>query len=205
MKKLLASFFTVLFFCQVALAQDDAIRPPAIGVSFFFNDFTTPQRIRTGSLSATLRDHQWAKFRDMSPGAALTYFNGVQKYIDFAGTLAVSFPTIPLPDKPNSTATDAALLEADASFNFKLLPENYWVTPYAIAGVGGSKYKNYYGAFIPLGLGFKVNLFDEAAIFISSQYRVPVTTETNNYHFMTSLGIAGVIGSKKQTELKAVE
>ena len=205
MKKLLASFFTIAFISQITLAQDNAIRPPAIGVSFFFNDFTTPQRIRTGSLSGVLREHQWAKFRDMSPGAALTYFDGVQKYIDFAGTLAVSFPTVPLPNKPNSSTTDAALLEADASFNFKLLPENYWVTPYAIAGVGGSKYKSYYGAFIPLGLGFKVNLFDEAALFISSQYRVPVTTETNNYHFMTSIGIAGIIGSKKQTALKATE
>ncbi|MGN6401717.1 MAG: hypothetical protein ACTHMD_14775 [Flavisolibacter sp.] len=205
MKKLLASVFIIAFFSQIILAQDNAIRPAAVGISFFFDDFTTPQRIRAGSLSAVLRDHQWAKFREMSPGAALTYFNGVQKYIDFAGTLAVSFPTVPLPDKPNSSATDAALLEADASLNFKLLPENYWLTPYAIAGVGGSKYKSYYGAFIPLGLGFKINLFDEAAIFISSQYRVPVTTETNNYHFMTSIGIAGIIGSKKQTELKATE
>jgi OmpA-OmpF porin, OOP family len=205
MKKLLASFFTIAFISQITLAQDNAIRPPAIGVSFFFNDFTTPQRIRTGSLSGVLREHQWAKFRDMSPGAALTYFDGVQKYIDFAGTLAVSFPTVPLPNKPNSSTTDAALLEADASFNFKLLPENYWFTPYAIAGVGGSKYKSYYGAFIPLGLGFKVNLFDEAALFISSQYRVPVTTETSNYHFMTSIGIAGIIGSKKQTALKVTE
>jgi OOP family OmpA-OmpF porin len=205
MKKLLASFFTLALINQITLAQDNAIRPPAIGVSFFFNDFTTPQRIRTGSLSQVLRDHQWAKFRDMSPGAALTYFDGVQKYIDFAGTLAVSFPTVPLPNKPNSSANDAALLEADASFNFKLLPESYWVTPYAIAGVGGSKYKSYYGAFIPLGLGFKANLFDEAALFISSQYRVPVTTETNSYHFMTSIGIAGIIGTKKQPALKATE
>lgn len=205
MKKLFASFVFIFSLSQICLAQNSAVRPPAIGVSFFFNDFVTPQRIRSGTLSQVLRDHQWAKFREMSPGLALTYFDGVQKYIDFAATLAFSFPTISLPDKPNNTPSDAALLEADASFNFKLFPEKYWVTPYAIAGVGGSKYKSYYGAFIPLGLGMKVNFFDEAAFFISSQYRVPVTTETNNYHFMTSLGISGVIGNKKQTELKPTE
>ncbi|MGZ3839511.1 MAG: hypothetical protein ACXVBR_07920 [Flavisolibacter sp.] len=202
MKKLFASVLFSLPFAFFGRAQDNTIRPPAIGVSFFFNDFVTPQRIRSGSLSQVMRDHQWAKFREMSPGLALTYFDGVQKYIDFAGSLAISFPTIPLPEKPNNLPSDAALLEADASFNFKLFPEHYWVTPYAIGGIGGSKYKSYYGAFIPLGLGFKINFFDEAALFISSQYRVPVTTETNNYHFMTSLGISGVIGNKKGPGLK---
>ena len=47
-----------------------------------------------------------------------------------------------------------------------MFDESYWVTPYVSAGVGASKYKGYYGAFIPLGVGFKVNLFDEAAVFI---------------------------------------
>jgi len=182
-------------------AQNNSIRPPAIGVSFFFNDFTTPQRIRTGSLSEVFREKQWAKLKEMSPGIALTYFEGLKKYIDFAGSLSFSFPSMPLPEK-NTSSSDAMLLEADASFNFKMFPEDYWFTPYIIAGVGGSKYKNYYGAFIPLGGGVKVNFFDEAAFFVNMQYRVPVTTETNNYHFMTNIGISGVIGSKKQPELK---
>jgi OmpA-OmpF porin, OOP family len=37
-------------------------------------------------------------------------------------------------------------------------------------------------------------LFDEAHFFINSQYRIPVTTNTANYHFLHSIGIAGVIG-----------
>lgn len=200
MRKMLASLIFILF-AQIIFAQNNSIRPPAIGISFFFNDFVTPQRIRSGSLSQVLRNHSWAKFNEMSPGVAITYFQGVRKYIDFAGTLAASFPTIPLPDKPNSN--DALLLEADASFNFKLFSEDYWVTPYFIAGVGGSKYKSHYGAFIPLGLGIKVNFFDEASLFVASQYRVPVTTETNNYHFFNSIGIAGVIGKKKDAEANA--
>jgi OmpA-OmpF porin, OOP family len=197
MRKTLALLILIVSFTQTIWAQNNSIRPPAIGVSFFFNDFITPQRIRSGTLSQVLREHKWAKFNEMSPGVAITYFQGLKSHIDFAGTVDVSFPTVPLPEK-GSSASDALLLEADASFNFKMFSEDYWFTPYAIAGVGASKYKSYYGAFIPLGLGVKVNFFDEASLFVTSQYRVPVTTETNNYHFVTSIGISGVIGGKKQ-------
>lgn len=195
MKRVFILLVTIASLAQSAAAQDPLIRPRALGISYFFNDFTTPHRIRTSSLSKVIRDDSWAKLSEMSPGFALTYFQGVQKYIDFAGTLAFSFPDISLPAKNNSSGS-SLLMEADASFNFKLLPESYWVTPYAIAGIGASKYKNYYGAFIPLGVGFKVNFFDEAAFFISSEYRVPVTNETNDYHLMTRIGISGVIGGK---------
>jgi len=204
MRKLFASVICFVFFAQLASAQENLIRPKALGVSFILNDFATAQRIRSGSLTQVLRDDKFAKFKEMSPGVALTYFEGLHQFIDFAGSLAVSFPSISLPGKTTSSG-DAMLLEADASVNLKLLPENYWFTPYAIAGVGGSKYKNYYGAFVPLGIGLKVNLFDEAAFFVSSQYRVPVTTETANYHFVNSIGIAGVIGNKKQPELKQAQ
>src|SRR5215203_15310 len=201
MKKIFAFLVCIAFLSHNTWSQDNSIRPPAIGISFFFVDFLTPERIRSGSLSQVFREKQWAKFREMSPGVSVTYFQGLQKYIDFAGTLGVSFPSMPLPNKPNSS-NDAMLLEVDASFNFKMLPENYWVTPYLIAGIGGSKYQSSYGAFIPLGGGIKVNFFDEASLFITHQYRVPVTNETNNYHFVTSLGISGVIGNKKPSELK---
>ena len=201
MRKTLALLILIVSFTQTIWAQNNSVRPPAIGVSFFFNDFITPQRIRSGTLSQVLREDKWAKFGEMSPGVAVTYFQGLKSHIDFAGTVDVSFPSVPLPEKGNSTS-DALLLEADASFNFKMFSEDYWFTPYAIAGVGASKYKSYYGAFIPLGLGVKVNFFDEASLFITSQYRVPVTTETNNYHFVTSIGISGVIGGKKQVEVK---
>ncbi|HEU0112804.1 MAG TPA: hypothetical protein VFQ73_18155 [Flavisolibacter sp.] len=196
MKKFLASLILIACFSQDSWSQDSLIRPRAIGVSFFFNDFLTARRIRSTSLSQVLSNDQWAKFREMAPGVAVTYFDGLTPHTDLAASIAFSFPTIDLPAKSNST-TDAMLIEVDASVNLKMFTDSYWFTPYIIAGVGASKYKGYYGAFIPLGGGIKVNFFDEASLFITSQYRVPVTTETNNYHFMTSIGISGVIGGKK--------
>jgi OOP family OmpA-OmpF porin len=194
MKKILTSLLFIAC-VQSTFAQSTNIRPAAIGVSFFVNDFKTPQRIRNSTLSQVLRDKQFAKISESAPGLALTYFQGLHKYIDFAGTLAGSFVNFPASDQ--TFASDAFLLEADGSVNLKLLPENYLFTPYLNVGVGISHYRSYTGAFLPLGAGFKFNLFNEAAIFISSQYRVPITSQTSAYHFMHSIGISGVIGNKK--------
>jgi len=181
--------------------KEQIIRPAALGVSFFFNDYLTPQRIRSTSLNKVLANKQWAKVGQMAPGAALTYFKGLNTHIDFAGTLAGSFVRY---SPPSTTITsDRFLLEADASVNLKMVSEAYWVQPYIIAGVGGSMYSGkYFGAFIPTGLGMKLNLFDDAHIFVTTQYRIPVTKETADYHFFNQFGIAGRIGNKKEPKLK---
>jgi OmpA-OmpF porin, OOP family len=196
MKKFLAVLLAVCIFVPASFAQNNEVRPAAIGVSFFLNDFATPGRIRTSSLSQVLRDDKWAKFKEMSPGIAVTYFKGLGKHIDFAATAAGSYLRYPFANK--SISDDMFLLEADASMNFKMVSEKYWVQPYLIAGVGAHMYGGkYFGAFLPTGLGLKINLFDDAHLFINSQYRIPVTRETSSYHFMHQVGIAGRIGKKK--------
>jgi len=201
MKKFLAVLLALYVFVPASFGQDDEIRPAAIGVSFFLNDFITPDRIRTGSLSQVLRDKQWAKTKQMSPGLAVSYFKGLTRHIDFAGTLAGSFIKYPMQNRTFNS--DRFLLEADAAMNFKLVSEKYWVQPYAILGVGAHMYGgSYFGAFLPAGLGLKVNLFDDAQLFVNSQYRIPVVRETSSYHFFNQVGIAGRIGNKKEPVLK---
>jgi len=195
MKIVIAACIYFCFISSNTYAQDKPIRPTALGVSFIMNDFTTAQRIRNSSLATVFRDKQWAKFKEMSPGLAITYFKGLKPRLDFASTLAASYVTYPLRNNKPAESSDALLLEVDASGNFKMLDESYLLTPYASAGVGVSKYKSYWAAFIPLGVGLKLNLFDEASVFVAGQYRVPVTYETGNYHFMYSFGISGVIGN----------
>ena len=204
MKKILAVLLALYLITPGSFAQDDEIRPAAIGVSFILNDFSTADRIRTGSLSKVLANKQWAKFKEMAPGIAITYFKGLRKHIDFAGTLAGSFVSYPLLNRPASSG-DKFLLEADASVNLKMVSEKYWVQPYLIAGLGAQMYDGtYFGAFIPTGVGMKLNLFDDAHLFVNSQYRIPVTKETVNYHFFNQIGIAGRIGVKKEPVLKAL-
>ena len=195
MKNIIAACICFCFISTSTYAQDRPIRPRALGVSFIMNDFTTAERIRNSSLATVLRDKQWAKFKEMSPGLAITYFKGLIPRLDFAGTLTASYVTYPLRNNKPAESSDALLLEADASGNFKMLDESYLLTPYASVGVGASKYKSYWAAFVPIGVGLKLNLFDEASVFLAGQYRVPVTYETGNYHFMYSFGISGVIGN----------
>lgn len=196
MKKSLAPVLLFLIFSINSFSQKTYLRAPAIGVSFFFNDFTTPQRIRTSSLNNVLRNDRWAEFREMNAGIALSYFTGIHRNIDFAGSIGASFVRMPVHNQTNLDE-ESILLEGDASFLFKMLPENYVFTPFLLAGAGISRYKSSYGAFLPLGGGFKINIFDEASIFLQAQYRIPLTQEANNYHFVTSLGISGVVGKKK--------
>lgn len=201
MKKFLALLVAVYMFVPASFGQSDEVRPAAIGLSFILNDFTTASRIRSGSLQNVLGNKQWAKVKEMKPGVALTYFKGLGKKIDFAGTLAGSFLRYPFADK--IVPGEKFLLEGDASLNFKMVSEKYWVQPYITLGVGASMYGGkYFGAFLPAGLGLKLNLFNDAHLFITSQYRMPVTKETVNYHFFNQFGIAGRVGKIKEPVLK---
>jgi len=195
MKKILSAIFALYLLVPAAHAQKGEYKmQPAIGISFFLNDFATPDRIRTTSLSQVLADKKFAKLKQMAPGLSISYFKGLADHVDFVGSLGGSFVSYPMPGRSFS---DNFLLEASAQVNLKMTTEQYWIQPYIIAGVAGHKYRSYYGATLPLGLGMKINFFDEAHLIISSTYRVPVTTETANYSFQHSIGIAGSILKKK--------
>lgn len=195
MKKFSLLTFMVIL-CAYCHAQDrQYIRPAAIGISFIFNDYTTPQKIRNSSLSYVQSNKLGAKLKEMAPGIGVTYFKGLTSHIDFAGTLAGSFVSNALPNN-KSASGNSFLLEGDASVNLKMLPDNFLFTPYAAVGIGASKYGGYYGAVFPVGGGIKINLFDEAAIFVNAKYHMPLTSETAGRHFVYGLGIAGVIGKK---------
>ena len=196
MKKILSAIFALYLLVPAAHAQKGEYKmQPAIGISFFLNDFITPDRIRTTSLSQVLADKKFARIRQMSPGIAISYIKGLTDHVDFTGSIGGSFVNYPMPGK--AFASDNFLVEAGAQVNLKMTTEQYWLQPYIIAGVAAHKYRSYYGAVLPLGFGMKINFFDEAYFVISSTYRVPVTIETANYHLQHSIGVAGTIGKKK--------
>lgn len=209
MKKFLAVTVLLFVLATDSFSQETGTelqgdgRNRSIAISFFLTDFITPERIRSGSFSTVLREKQWAKLREMTPGITVSYIEGLKDYIDFAGSMSASFLNFPLPNKPR-TSEQFLLLEADASAHLKMFPDRYFFTPYLNIGVGASKYQEYFGAFIPAGAGFRFNFFNEAALYISSQYRIPITNETQNYHFMNSIGFAGVIGKKRPQAPKPV-
>ncbi len=201
MKKLLVSLLVAVFFASTIYSQDDNyLRPAEIGVSFNMYDFTTASRIRTTSLNSVLSNKKWAKLSQMSPGLGIHYFKGLKNHIDFAGTLSGAFLNYPFPNKPDF-ASDRLLLALDASAQFKLTSDKYWIQPFISAGMGGHKYRSYWGAVIPLGVGVNIDFFGEGKLFINSQYRVPVTTGSANYHFFHAIGLSGRIGKKKEPKI----
>lgn len=195
MKKLLFPII-MLCFALTASAQKEYVKRSAIGVHFFLNDYQTAAKIRNSSLNSVLNNKSWAKARDMAPGLALSYIKGMNKYVDVKASLGASFLDLPVPNRAPFNS-DYLLLEADVTAHLKMLPDKYYVSPYAIAGIGASNYKKgFFGAYMPVGLGLQVNFFDDAFLLVESQYRILVSGN-NNYHFFNSIGVAGTIGKKK--------
>jgi OmpA-OmpF porin, OOP family len=181
-------------------AQDETSykQQPALGIHFILHDFQSATNIRNSSLSRVLANKEFGKVKEMSPGLAISYSEGLHDNFDVAVTLAGAFLDYPR-ENAQLSGSDKFLLEADASVRGKMFSDKYWFTPYLQAGIGVSKFKGYYGAIIPLGVGLQVNFFDEAFLLINSQYRVPVT-QSASYHFYHSIGLAGNIGRKKPRE-----
>ena len=196
MKKNVGLLLAVLLFLAPAFCQDEYIQRPTLGIFFFFNDFKTAENIRATSLREVLRNSEFGKLREMVPGLALNYINGLNSHFDFTTTLTGSFIDY---YKPNgaSLGQDNLLLEGDISVKGKLFTNRYWISPFIQVGAGISKYRTYWGSFIPAGMGFQVNLFDEAFFIFNAQYRVAVTSTVSN-HFFYSLGIAGNIGGRRK-------
>lgn len=198
MKKLLVSLTAFVLFAPFLFSQDSYIRSGELGVSFNVYDLKTAQRIRTTSLSSVISNKQWGKLGESFPGLGIHYFKGITKNIDFAGTFSTAFMNYPI--KNRSFGNDKLFMALDAAAQFKLLSEKYLLQPYASLGVGAHKFRSYYGAFIPVGVGMNLDLSNEAKFFFSSQYRVPVTTGSSNYHFFHALGITGRIGKKREVK-----
>lgn len=188
---------------QFAFAQESKYqykKKPAFGFAFTFHDFQTAADLKNTSLNQVLKDKQWYKTGRMSPGLALTYFQGLTNHLDFMGRLGGTFVSYPIPDRTQA-GNDKLLAEVDANINAKLLSDKYWVSPYLTAGIGASHWGGYFGAYVPLGVGIQVNLLDQAYININAQYRAGVTSATTANHLFYSFGVAGSLFEKKEPKV----
>ncbi len=194
MKKILLAIISLGLFVT-SFAQRENKKLPSIGIHFVLNDFKTAANIRSGSVTNVINTKEWRKTRNMSAGMAISYMQGLNNNLDFVGTLSGLFIDYPVPGKALRT-NPSLVLEGTAAVNLKLISDNYWVSPYLTAGVGASKYRGYYAAILPIGVGLQVNLFDETFVLLNSQYRIPIT-ENAAYHFFHSIGVASSIAKKK--------
>ncbi|MGV3656655.1 MAG: hypothetical protein ACO1NX_01825 [Chitinophagaceae bacterium] len=194
-KKILltAAFF---FLLEVGITAQKKEQPASVGISFVLIDFATPERIRASSLRQVVSNGDWAGINEMAPGFSVSYIKNLRTQTDLAATLTGAFGNDALPEIVNSSP--AFLLQADATIHYRVLSNRHVVTPYLLGGVGASKLKGYYGAYMPVGGGIRVNFFNEAAFFIQAKYHVPVTTATVRAHFIYGIGIAGIVGKRNE-------
>lgn len=194
MKRILLTVVVLAGLVSVSNAQDapstNQKKAPLLGINFQLTDFTTANRLKNGSLGGVLKDKDWAQFAEMNYGLSIQYLKGLTNHVDFAGTLSGTFVKYPFRNQSMPT-NDKLLLTLDASLRAKLLTDKYTLVPYATAGVGVSSYTfSTYGAVIPVGIGFQVNLGkNEAFLFTQADYRIAVTNSATN-HFTYSIGFA---------------
>ena len=193
MKKILLSIFTIIF-CAFSYAQEDYKKLPSIGVHFILNDFQTAREIREAGLANVINNKSFGKINRMNPGAAISYIEGLGKYIDFAAILSGSVLDYTLPNQVTDGKKEL-FLEIAGTANLKLLSDKYWVNPFITAGVGAFRFKSNYGAFVPLGIGIQGKVTDNTFILLNSQYRVPITDKAA-YHLFHSIGIVQSIKNR---------
>ena len=200
MKKFILSIMTLIV-CTISYGQNDYKKPPALAIHLFFDDFQTAADIRQNGLSNVFREKKYGKSKRMNAGLAVSYIQGLSSKFDLAATLSGSFLSYPVPNKVTD-GQQHLLLEGAVTGNFKLLSDKYFFNPFITAGLGASKFKGYYSAFAPLGVGVQIKVLENVFLLANSQYRVPLT-ENGAYHFYHSMGVA--VSLKKKPVIKPVE
>src|SRR6266498_1528484 len=145
MKKNVGILAAVLLVYARAFSQNDYIQRPTFGIFFFFNDFKTAADIRASSLGTVLRNGQFGRLKDMTPGLAVNYITGLTPHVDITSTLTGAFLDY-LKRDGTVLGEDNLLLEGDVSLKGKLFSNHYWISPFLQIGTGLSKYRGYWGA-----------------------------------------------------------
>ena len=172
-----------------------------LGVHYTLHDFATGLALKNTSLSDVLVAGDWKDIKQMNPGVAVSYTRGLTDHLDVMARLGFSNLEYPR-DGVNSGINSNAkpLFESDVNLNIKLLSDKYWVSPFLSLGAGASAWNGYWGAYAPAGLGLQVSFYQQMYLFVQSQYRIPLTSNTSS-HMFYSVGLAANVGKKKEVKV----
>lgn len=195
MKKSILLIVTSLLCVNVIAQKADHKRTTWVGITIFGSDFATGEDIKNNGVSYAMRKGSFFNPRRFNYGLGISYLSGLSNHTDFVGQLNASSVNYPV-SSTQPLGYNSFLVDLIGSLNVKLLNDGYWVVPSADFGVGFSRNKDHFAAFVPVGLGLRLNVTDEFFIKFNSQYRMPVTeyASGNLYHGIT---LYGVLGKKK--------
>ncbi len=204
MKQLIIILFCLSGF-GISNAQNKSQKKPAtLGLHFFYNDFATAQHIKVNNLSFVLNNNLWSKPHNLQGGFGIDYLKGLTKKIDAVGTFNASWVNYLSPGFIPYGSSNF-LLDVNAGAHTKAFTDKRTFNPFLIAKAGFTSYKNINGFSLMPGAGLQVNLFNEALILTTIEYRVALNNNLSNQLYY-SIGIATNINkAKKVKEVKPVE
>ena len=170
-------------------------KQPTIGLHFFYNDFSTAASINSTGLGNVLKNNLWTQPQNMQGGFGLDYLQGITKKIDAVGTVNGSWVDYLLPG-PVFYGSSNFLLDINAGAHIKLLTDKHTFNPFLVTKIGYTSYKNINGFSLLPGAGVQVNLFNEAFILSTVEYRAALSNNLSNQLYY-SIGIATNICNKK--------
>ncbi len=194
--KYIICLLLLVIFAERSLAQNIKGKKPAtIGLHFFYNDFSSAEKIQTLGFSIVAKNNRWTRPGKMQGGFGLDYIMGITKKIDAVGTLNASWVDYLLPGNV-FFGTNNFLLDVNAGVHFKMFSDRRTINPFLITKVGYNSYKSLEGVSLQPGVGVQFSLFREALILATTEYRnVFGNTLSNQLYY--SIGIATNIGKLK--------
>lgn len=203
LKKIPVIIFCFICFLQPMAQTKTEIKKPTVGLHFFYNDFVTAYKIGSTSLGEVLKNDEWNSLGNMEGGFGIDYFQGLSRRIDLVGTFNSSWVDYL---QPTGTLYGSSnyLFDISGGAHFKLLPDNYVISPFLVTKANFSAYKHMKGfSFLP-GAGLQICLFKETFVLATAEYRIALGDQLSN-QFYYSIGIATEIGKRKVKPPKVVE
>ena len=194
-------FLLLILLSTAALLQAQSVsqkKQPTIGLHFFYNDFATPVLLKANGLGSVISNKQWSQPQNMEGGFGVDYLQGIIAKIDAVGSFNASWVNYL---KPGNILYGSSnfLLDVNAGIHIKLLTDKHTFSPFIIGKAGYTNYKNINGFSIYTGAGVQANLFKDAFILATTEYRIKLSNSLSNQLYY-SIGIATSLPKKTKKQ-----
>lgn len=151
--------------------------------------------IKTNGLGKVISNNLWAKPHTLQGGFGIDYLQGITTKVDAVSSINASWVDYKLPSGINYGSSNF-LLDINTGAHIKLLVDKHTFSPFLIAKAGYTSYKNFSGVSLLPGAGLQVNLFNEAFLLTTIEYRYAINNKLTNQLYY-SIGIAAPFSKRK--------
>ena len=200
---LLLSFLVVLSCASAQMMNSkysSSKKGDLFGIHVTALDVFTPDNFKKNGNRKILTD-----LRKMDIGMAVSYWKGLTKTIDFSMKAGFSMDDFASAASNRTTIRNENqfAVELEPSLNIRPYADNSFIAPFITVGIGGGRYSQSYGAYVPAGLGIQVNLKSSTYLLIQTQYRYALTRDVLKDAVGYSVGIAQNFSKEKKVVMAA--